>query len=143
MNIIRVNFVQVQPPELVEDAFDDVTRATQEQEQKQLAARGYARQKLAEARGEAAQLVENAQGYTARVVKDAEGEAARFKSIQTEYAKAPAVTRQRLYLETMERVLGGIDKVILDSSITGGGGSGGGSGVVPYLPLNELRKGGN
>lgn len=143
VNIIRVNFVQVQPPELVEDAFDDVTRATQEQEQKQLAARGYARQKLAEARGEAAQLVENAQGYTARVVKDAEGEAARFKSIQTEYAKAPAVTRQRLYLETMERVLGGIDKVILDSSITGGGGSGGGSGVVPYLPLNELRKGGN
>jgi len=125
VNIIRVNFVQVQPPELVEDAFDDVTRATQEQEQKQLAAAG------------------NAQGYSARVVKDAEGEAARFKSIQTEYAKAPAVTRQRLYLETMERVLGGIDKVILDSSITGGGGSGGGSGVVPYLPLNELRKGGN
>ena len=137
INVIRVNFVSVAPPALVVEAFDDVTKAAQEQEALQLQAEGYSRQKLADARGESAQLLENADGYTARVVKDAEGEAARFKAIQEEYAKAPEVTRQRLYLETMERVLGGIDKIILDESV--GGGSGG-SGVVPYLPLNELGR---
>ncbi len=143
INVIRVNFVSVAPPALVVEAFDDVTKAAQEQEALQLQAEGYSRQKLADARGESAQLLENADGYTARVVKDAEGEAARFKAIQEEYAKAPEVTRQRLYLETMERVLGGIDKIILDESVSGGG-EGGGSGVVPYLPLNELgRKGSN
>jgi len=138
VNVIRVNFVSVAPPALVVEAFDDVTKAAQEQEALQLQAEGYSRQVLADARGESAQLLENADGYTARVVKDAEGEAARFKAIQEEYAKAPDVTRQRLYLETMERVLGGIDKIILDDSV--GGGSGGGSGVVPYLPLNELGR---
>lgn len=138
VNVIRVNFVSVAPPAQVVEAFDDVTKAAQEQEALQLQAEGYSRQKLADARGESAQLLENADGYTARVVKDAEGEAARFKAIQEEYAKAPDVTRQRLYLETMERVLGGIDKIILDDSIAGGGG--GGSGVVPYLPLNELGR---
>ncbi len=138
VNVIRVNFVSVAPPDPVVEAFDDVTKAAQEEEALQLQAEGYARQILADARGESAQLLENADGYTARVVKDAEGEAARFKAIQEEYAKAPDVTRQRLYLETMERVLGGIDKIILDESVGGGSGS----GVVPYLPLNELgRKG--
>jgi len=142
VNIIRVNFVSVAPPAPVVEAFDDVTKAAQEQEALQLQAEGYARQILADARGESAQLLENADGYTARVVKDAEGEAARFKAIQTEYEKAPDVTRQRLYLETIERVLGGIDKIILDESV-GGNGSGGGSGVVPYLPLNEIGRKGN
>ena len=143
VNIVRVNFVSVAPPAPVVEAFDDVTKATQEQEALQLQAEGYARQKLADARGESAQLLENADGYAARVVKEAEGEAARFNAIQEEYAKAPDVTRQRLYLETMERVLGGIDKIILDPSVGGGeGGAGGGSGIVPYLPLNEIgRKG--
>jgi len=140
VNVIRVNFVSVAPPALVVEAFDDVTKAAQEQEALQLQAEGYSRQKLADARGESAQLLENADGYTARVVKDAEGEAARFKAIYEEYAKAPEVTRQRLYLETMERVMGGIDKIILDESVGGGGG---GSGVVPYLPLNELGRKGN
>lgn len=135
VNVIRVNFVQVQPPAKVEDAFDDVTRATQEEEQKQLQAQGYERERLAAARAAAARAMQDAEAYTSRVVNDAKGEAARFSSIQEEYAKAPEVTRQRLYLETMEKVLGGVDKVILDNS-------GGGSGVVPYLPLNELRKGG-
>lgn len=139
VQIIRVNFVSVAPPETVVEAFDDVTKAAQEQEALQLQAEGYSRQKLADARGESAQLLENAAGYTARVVKDAEGEAARFKAIQEEYAKAPDVTRQRLYLETMERVLGGIDKIILDPSVGGSGGN----GVVPYLPLNEIGRKGN
>lgn len=144
VNVIRVNFVSVAPPALVVEAFDDVTKAAQQQEALQLEAEGYARQKLAEARGESAQMLENADGYAARVVKEAEGEAARFKAIQEEYAKAPEVTRQRLYLETMERVFGGIDKIIIDSSIGGGGeGGSGGSGIVPYLPLNELGRNNN
>ena len=71
-------------------------------------------------------------------MKDAEGEAARFVAIQEEYAKAPEVTRQRLYLETMERVFGSIDKIILDESVEGGG-----NGIVPYLPLNELGRNSN
>lgn len=140
VNVIRVNFVGVDPPAPVVEAFDDVTKAAQEQQALQLQAEGYSRQKLADARGESAQLLENADGYTARVVKDAEGEAARFSAIQAEYEKAPEVTRQRLYLETMEKVFGGIDKIILDESV--GGGEGGG-GVVPYLPLNELGRNSN
>ncbi len=135
VNIVRVNFVSVAPPGPVVEAFDDVTKAAQEQEARQLEAQGYARQKLAEARGESAQVLENADGYTARVVKDAEGEAARFKAIYEEYRKAPDVTRQRLYLETMERVFSDIDKIILDQPADGGG-----NGIVPYLPLNELGK---
>lgn len=137
VNVVRVNFVSVAPPNEVVEAFDRVTNAAQQEEALQLEAEGYARQKLADARGESAQIEQNAAGYAARVVKDAEGEAARFNAIYEEYAKAPEVTRKRLYLETMEKVYGGIDKIILDDT-----GSGGGNGVVPYLPLNELRKGG-
>ena len=72
----------------------------------------------------------------AQQVNQAEGEASRFAAVLGEYAKAPEVTRKRLYLETMERVLGQMDKIILDESASGGGGQ----GVVPYLPLNELRR---
>ncbi|MDA3859505.1 MAG: HflK protein, partial [Roseovarius sp.] len=97
----------------------------------------YANRVLAEARGLAAQTLEQSEGYRARVVNEASGDASRFTSVLTEYTKAPEVTRKRLYLETMERVLGGIDKTILDSSIVG---SDGGNNVVPYLPLNELRR---
>ena len=71
------------------------------------------------------------------MVNEAQGDASRFTSVLTEYSKAPEVTRKRLYIETMERVLGDIDKTILDNSIIG---SEGGNGVVPYLPLNELRR---
>jgi membrane protease subunit HflK len=72
------------------------------------------------------------------VVNEAQGDASRFTSVLTEYSKAPEVTRKRLYIETMERVLGGIDKTILDNAVLGG--DGGGGGIVPYLPLNELRR---
>ena len=88
------------------------------------------------ARGEAARLVEAAEGYRAEAVNSAQGEAARFISVYDEYVKAPEVTRRRLYLETMEKVLGGMNKVILDG-VTGGEN---GQGVVPFLPLNELAK---
>jgi membrane protease subunit HflK len=87
---------------------------------------------LAAARGEAAQILEDAEGYRARVVNEAEGEASRFSAVLNEYLKAPEVTRKRLYLETMEEVLGRVDKIILDDQA--------GQGVVPYLPLNELNR---
>jgi membrane protease subunit HflK len=88
---------------------------------------------LAQARGESAQVFEEAEGYRARVVNEATGEASRFSAVLEEYSKAPEVTRKRLYLETMEEVLGGLEKVIIDDQI-------GGQGVVPYLPLNQLRQ---
>ena len=97
----------------------------------------YANKALAQARGEAAQLLEEAEGYRAKVVNEASGEASRFLSIYNEYKKAKDVTRKRLYLDTMERMLGRVDKVILDKD------SGGGQGVVPYLPLNQLKVGGS
>lgn len=134
MNIVRVNFDGADPPEPVKDAFRAVQSAGQERDRLQKQADAYANRVLAGARGEAAQVLEVAEGYRARVVNEAEGEASRFIAVLEEYLKAPEVTRRRLYLETMEEVLGQVDKVILDDSGTGS------SGVIPYLPLNELRR---
>lgn len=134
VNIIRVNFDKADPPATVIDAFRDVQAAAQERDRLQNVADAYANRVLAEARGEAAQLLEEAEGYRASVVNEAEGEASRFSAVLGEYLKAPEVTRKRLYLETMEQVLGGLDKIILEDSANGG------QGVVPYLPLNELRR---
>ncbi|WP_238367011.1 FtsH protease activity modulator HflK [Mesobacterium pallidum] len=131
VNVVRVNFDKADPPTQVIAAFRDVQAAEQERDQTQKLADAYANQVLANARGQAAQLLEEAEGYRARVVNEAEGEASRFSAVLEEYSKAPEVTRKRLYLETMEEVLGRIDKVIIDENS-------GGSGVVPYLPLTEL-----
>lgn len=134
VNVIRVNLDKADPPDPVIDAFRDVQAASQERDRLQNVADAYANRVLAEARGEAAQVLEEAEGYRARVVNEAEGEASRFEAVLEEYSKAPDVTRKRLYLETMEQVLGDVDKIILD-------GSGGNTqGIVPYLPLNELRR---
>ncbi|MCY4305313.1 MAG: FtsH protease activity modulator HflK [Aestuariivita sp.] len=138
VNIIRVNFDRADPPAPVIDAFRDVQAAEQERDRLQNVADAYANRVLAEARGEAAQLLEEAEGYRARVVNEAEGEASRFLAVFEEYSKAPEVTRKRLYLETMEEVLGRVDKIILDENKDGAG-----QGIVPYLPLNELRKNSN
>ena len=81
-------------------------------------------------------MLEAAEGYRARVVNDAIVEASRFEDVLTEYQAAPVVTRKRLYLETIEMVFGDVDKIILENNP----GAGGGQGVVPYLPLNELRR---
>ena len=133
VNIVRVNFDKADPPREVIDSFREVQAAEQTRDTLQKQADAYSNQVLAAARGRAAQLSEEAEAYRAQVVNQAEGEAARFVAVYDEYAKAPEVTRKRLYLETMQRVLAGVDKVIIDE------GAGGGSGVVPYLPLNELR----
>lgn len=137
IRIVRVNLDTADPPEEVIDAFREVQAAEQERDRLQRQADAYANRVLAEARGEAAQILEDSEGYRARVVNEARGDASRFTSVLTEYANAPEVTRKRLYLETMEEVLGDIDKTILDESIAGGEG---GNSVVPYLPLNELGR---
>ncbi|UWS78708.1 FtsH protease activity modulator HflK [Phaeobacter sp. G2] len=137
VNVVRVNFDGADPPEPVKDAFRDVQSAGQERDRLEKQADAYANRKLAAARGQSAQTLEEAEGYRAQVVNEAQGEASRFIAVLTEYQKAPEVTRKRLYLETMETVLGNVDKVILDQS-TGEGGQ----GVVPYLPLNEVRRSG-
>jgi membrane protease subunit HflK len=137
ITIVRVNLDRADPPAEVINSFREVQAAEQERDRLQRQADAYANRVLAEARGEAAQILEQAEGYRAQVVNNALGEASRFNSVLAEYEKAEDVTRSRLYIETMERVLGNIDKTILDSSIVGGEG---GQGVVPYLPLNELRR---
>ncbi|WP_108814620.1 FtsH protease activity modulator HflK [Loktanella sp. Alg231-35] len=134
VTIIRVNFDKADPPEPVIASFRAVQDAEQERDRVQNVADAYANQVVAEARGQAAQILEQAEGYRAQVVNEAEGEASRFSAVLAEYEKAPEVTRKRLYLETMESVLGGVDIILLDE------GEGGGQGVVPYLPLNDLRR---
>ena len=136
VNVLRVNFDRADPPEQVIDAFREVQAAEQERDRLEKQADAYANRVVAQARGEAAQVMEEAEAYRAQVVNQAEGEASRFSAVLAEYEKAPDVTRQRLYLEMMEDVLGNLDKIILEE-----GGSNG-QGVVPYLPLNDLRRGG-
>ena len=137
INIVRVNFDGADPPFEVIDAFRDVQAAEQDRVTEESRAEAYANQRLAAARGQVAEVLQEVEGYSARVVNEATGEASRFESIYTEYANAPDVTRRRLYLETLERVLGDVDKIIIDENATGGAG---GQGVVPYLPLNELGR---
>ena len=134
INIVRVNLAKADPPHQVIDSFREVQAARQEGDRLEKEADAYANTVTAGARGQAAQLTQEAEAYRAQVVNDAQGEAARFLSVYGEYVKAPEVTRKRMYLETMEKVFGGMNKVILDG-VQGGPG---GQGVVPYLPLNDL-----
>ncbi|MEJ1993264.1 MAG: FtsH protease activity modulator HflK, partial [Maritimibacter sp.] len=133
VNIVRVNFDRADPPSEVIDSFREVQAAEQTRDTLQKQADAYANQVIAGARGQAAQTLEQAEAYRAQVVNEAEGEAARFIAVYDEYVKAEDVTRKRLYLETMQRVLSGVNKVIIDPSAESG------QGVVPYLPLSELR----
>jgi membrane protease subunit HflK len=139
ITVVRVNLESADPPREVIDSFREVQAAEQERDRLERQADAYANRVVAEARGEAAQVLEEAEGYRARVVNEAIGQASRFSAVLEEYVKAPEVTRRRLYLETMENVLGNVDKIILDQSLSGSENG----GVVPYLPLNELRRGGN
>ena len=131
INVVRVNLQKVDPPAEVIDSFRAVNAAQQRRDALELQADAYANRILAAARGEAAAMVEEAEAYRAQSVNDAQGESSRFRSVYAEYARAPEVTRKRMYLETMERVLGNVDKVIIDPTA--------GDGVVPYLPLDQLR----
>ena len=149
ISVLRVNFNKVDPPSQqvvvtsvdgssqkrvsVIDAFRDVQAAEQERDQRERQADAYANQRRAEARGQSAQIVQAAEGYRATVVNAALGEASRFSAVLAEYQVAPEVTRRRLYIETLEKVLGNVDKIIMESGE-------GGQDVVPYLSLNELNR---
>ena len=130
----QVQLQKVDPPSQVIDAFRDVQAARADLERAINEAQTYANRVVPEARGRVAQITQAAEAYKQQTVAEATGQTARFLKIFEQYKKAPDVTRERMYLETMERILGGTDKIILDS------GGGGGSNVVPYLPLNELTR---
>ena len=133
--IQQVQMQKVDPPAQVIDAFRDVQAARADLERAQNEAQTYANRVVPEARGRAAQILQNAEAYREQTVAEATGQTARFLKVLDEYAKAPQVTRQRMYLETMERIFGGTDKIILDPGVSGSG-----TGVVPYLPLGELQR---
>jgi modulator of FtsH protease HflK len=129
----QVQLQKVDPPAQVIDAFRDVQAARADLERAVNEAQTYANRVVPEARGRVAQITQAAEAYKSQTVAEATGQTSRFLNIYEQYKKAPAVTRERMYLETMERVLGGTDKIILDSNS-------GGTGVVPYLPLGELTR---
>jgi membrane protease subunit HflK len=133
ITIYQVQMQKVDPPTQVIDAFRDVQAARADLERAQNEAQTYANRVVPEARGRSAQILQAAEAYKEQTVAEATGQAARFSKVLEEYKKAPDVTRQRIYLETLERVLSGTDKVILDAGNQG-------TGVVPYLPLNELSR---
>jgi membrane protease subunit HflK len=135
IRITGVKLEKADPPPAVIDAFEEVQRAEQNQNKFIREAESYRNKLLGEARGESSKIVEDAKAYKARIVNEADGEAQRFISVYDEYAKAKDVTRQRLFLETLEEVYANTNKVIIEPSQGGGG-----TGVIPYLPLPEIRK---
>ena len=135
IQITQVQTQKADPPDQVIDAFRDVQAARADMERSKNEAEAYANDVIPRARGEAAKILQAAEAYKKEVVAKAEGEASRFLSIYNEYAKAKKVTQERMYLETMEEVLADINKIIIDKNS--------GEGVVPYLPLQELKTGSN
>ena len=132
IRIIRVNYRRADAPPQVRDAFLDVFNAGSEAESRINDAQRIFNEKIPRARGEAQKILEDARAYAARVTEDARGQADRFNQVYEEYQYAPDVTRQRMYLETVETVLADMNKVIIENET--------GSGVVPYLPLTELNR---
>ena len=135
IQITQVQTQKADPPDQVIDAFRDVQAARADMERSKNEAEAYANDVIPRARGEAAKILQAAEAYKKEVVAKAEGEASRFLAIYNEYAKAKRVTQERMFLETMEKVLADINKIIIDKNS--------GSGVVPYLPLQELKTGTN
>jgi membrane protease subunit HflK len=131
IQVTQVQMQKVDPPSQVIDAFRDVQAARADLERAQNEAQTYANRVVPEARGRASQIMQSAEAYREQTVAEARGQTARFLKVYDEYKKAPEVTRQRMYLETMERLLGSNPTIILDSGSAG-------NGVVPYLPLDQL-----
>ncbi len=132
IQITSVQLEKADPPAQVIDAFEEVQRAEQNLNKFIREAERYRNRVLGEAKGRSAQIIEQAKAYKAKVVAEAKGEAARFEKVLAQYRKAPDVTRKRLYLETMEKVLKGSNKIVLDTKKTG---------ILPYLPLDRLPGG--
>ena len=129
--ISKVTMQNAQPPEQVQAAFDDAVKASQDRERQKNEGQAYANDVIPKARGTAARLIEEAEGYKQRVIATAEGDASRFRQINVEYAKAPEVSRSRMYLETMQQVYSSTSKVFIDSK---------GQGNLLYLPLDKLMQ---
>ena len=133
IQVQQVNMQKADYPAPVIDAFRDVQAARSDLERLQNEAQTYANRVIPEAKGRASKITQDAQAYRAQVVANAKGQTSRFLQVYAQYKKAPDVTRQRIYLDTMERVLAATDKTIIDTGAKG-------PGVVPYLPLTELGK---
>jgi membrane protease subunit HflK len=133
IQITQVQLQKVDPPNQVIDAFRDVQAARADQERLQNEADAYANRVVPEARGETQRILQGAQAYKEQTVAESIGRTDRFLKVYEEYAKAPDVTRRRMFLETMERVFQSTDKIIIDEKAQG-------TGVVPFLPLNELNR---
>jgi membrane protease subunit HflK len=133
VQVTQLQLLKVDPPAEVIDAFRDVQAARADQERIQNEAQTYANRIIPEARGQASQITAAANAYRDRTVAEATGQADRFTKVREEYEKAPNVTRRRMFLETMEGVFSDMDKIIVDERTSS-------SGVVPYLPLNELTR---
>jgi len=131
VQVRSVTMQSTQPPEQVQAAFDDAVKAGQDRERQKNEGQAYANDVIPRAQGSASRLTQEAQGYKQRMIATAEGDASRFKQILVEYAKAPEVTRQRLYLETMQQVLSSTSKIMIDAK---------GSGNLLYLPLDKLMQ---
>jgi membrane protease subunit HflK len=134
IQVTQVQLQKVDPPAQVIDSFRDVQAARSDAERAQNEAQTYANRVVPEARGRAAQITQAAEAYRQQTVAEATGQTSRFLQVYEQYKKAPDVTRERMYLETMERLFSGTDKIIVDP------GASGQNGVVPYLPLNELTR---
>jgi membrane protease subunit HflK len=132
ITISTVTIQNAQPPEQVQAAFDDAVKAGQDRERQKNEGQAYANDVIPRARGTASRLQQEAEGYKQRVIATAEGDASRFRQVLTEYAKAPAVTRERIYIETMQQVLTATSKIMMDYR---------GSGNLLYLPLEKLMQG--
>jgi membrane protease subunit HflK len=131
INLSRVTIQNAQPPEQVQAAFDDAVKAGQDRERQKNEGQAYANDVIPKARGTASRLQAEAEGYRARVIANAEGEASRFRQVLAEYAKAPAITRERIYIETLQSVLSSTSKILIDAK---------GSGNLLYLPLDKLMQ---
>ena len=131
LEVTSVNMQPAKPPEQVKSAFDDAIKAREDKARLENQAEAYANEVIPKARGGAARQVEDAKAYRARAIAEAEGQTARFLAVLTEYEKAPEVTRERLYLETVERMLEDTNKVILDVKD---------SNSLMYLPLDKLMQ---
>ena len=132
VTVTRVQMQKADPPAQVIEAYRDVQAARTDQDRMRNEAEAYANKVVPEARGQAARVVQQAEGYKQQVTAEAQGEAARFVSVYEEYKKAPDVTRRRIYLDTMKDILSETNKVIMDTKNN--------PGVLPYLPLPELRQ---
>jgi modulator of FtsH protease HflK len=129
VQITNVTMQGVQPPEQVQAAFDDAVKAGQDRERQKNEGQAYANDVIPKARGAASRLLQEAEAYRSRVVATAQGDASRFKQVLVEYQKAPAVTRDRMYLETMQQIFSNTTKIMIDSK--------GGNNLL-YLPLDKL-----